>query len=433
MGQQIQELRNIITLQEQDGKYSRQLAEEKLSKKSSLLSKLRGRVQEDVHALHIAQKHEQRVTSEVCGAHKNLLGKSVKEALEKMQRSIFYQVNTYNALLHEVRQRIRAWDALWQQLQDLTLAGKLHQEQLQRIRQLENSVEKMHVKIHAAQKVTASYLVLRDALKRELYSLPLHLELLHAVARAYHGEAQHRELVAADAVKARDMATAKKDLDRLEARYLAEEEELRQRCLAARKAQGNRLWFRQAEEKHLRAHSRSDLHADETSLLLEDSELGPLQASRSQLEHEAFVIAEVEKIKAALQCSRVQPCPLLVGSSEVLSSWLSPRAVPLQGITSRLLAQHESTAVLEQQLRACKEKRQALMDTLRALEVELARLKFCEPPGPISCRKLEAELRERLQQEEARLEQAQALYLRQKELLLLLENGIDNLIARLHT
>ncbi|OXB78903.1 UNVERIFIED_CONTAM: hypothetical protein H355_011308, partial [Colinus virginianus] len=174
--------------------------------------------------------------------------------------------------------------------------------------------------------------------------------------------------------------------------------------------------------------------------------------------HEAFVMAQMEKAKATVQCSRVwlrerastarakaacqQPSPLLVGSSEVLSSWPSPRAVPLQDIdfSNRLLAQHETRAALEQQLRARKEKRQALTDTLRQLELKHAGLKFRQPPGAsrgtrvalCSYRKLEAELRVRLQQEKARLEQARGSYLRQQELHSLLEIVIDNLVARLH-
>uniref|UniRef100_A0A8V1AL07 Uncharacterized protein n=2 Tax=Gallus gallus TaxID=9031 RepID=A0A8V1AL07_CHICK len=127
-----------------------------------------------------------------------------------------------------------------------------------------------------------------------------------------------------------------------------------------------------------------------------------------QIEHESFVTAEVEKAKAAVQCSRV---------------W---------DITSRLLAQQKSTAELEQHIRACKEKRRALKDTLQELELKHAELKFHQPPSAISCRKLEAELRVRLQQEEARLEQARAQYVSNQELLLQFENGIDNLVIRLH-
>ncbi|OXB78901.1 UNVERIFIED_CONTAM: hypothetical protein H355_011306 [Colinus virginianus] len=124
------------------------------------------------------------------------------EAREKLRRNIFRKVNTCNALLHKVRQRIRARDALRQQLQQLLdvvrVAGKRHQQQLQRIRQLENGVEKTRLKIHAGQ-VTASYLALRDALKTELRSVQTHVEMLHTVAEAYDREAQHRELEAADA------------------------------------------------------------------------------------------------------------------------------------------------------------------------------------------------------------------------------------------
>lgn len=52
--------------------------------------------------------------------------------------------------------------------------------------------------------------------------------------------------------------------------------------------------------------------------------------------------------------------------------------------------------------------------------------------GLVSCRRLETELRTSLQQEEARLEQARAQSLRNQELLLLFENGIDNLFIRLY-
>ncbi|XP_031447786.1 coiled-coil domain-containing protein 183 [Phasianus colchicus] len=409
MNQQIQELRNIIALQEQGKKFSRQLSEEKLRQNKNLLSQLHGTLREDIHALDIAQKHDQRIISEFCRAQKYLCGKTVQGAREKLRSSIFDRVNACNALLHEVRQRSQARDALrWQlqQLLDVRIDDKRHQEQVQMIRQLENNIEKMYMKIHAGQKVTALYLALRDVLKKELDYLILHLELLYTMAGAYHGEVQDRELMASDALRASDVT--KKDLAMLETQFLAEEE-LRHRILSAQKVQTDWLWLKEASKKHSRAQARYDLAVDFPSLLMQDSALGSqVQATRSQIEHESFVTAEVEKAKAAVQCSRV---------------W---------DITSRLLAQQKSTAELEQHIRACKEKRRALKDTLQELELKHAKLKFHQPPSAISCRKLEAELRVRLQQEEARLEQARAQYVRNQELLLQFENGIDNLIIRLH-
>ncbi|XP_052544792.1 coiled-coil domain-containing protein 183 isoform X6 [Tympanuchus pallidicinctus] len=409
MNQQIQELRNIIALQEQGKKFSRQLSEEKHRQNKDLLSRLHGRLREDIHALDIAQKHDQRIMSEFCRAQKYLCGKTVQGAREKLRSSIFDRVNACNMLLHEVKQRSQARDALrWQlqQLLDVRINDKRHQEQVQMIRQLENNIEKMHMKIHAGQKVTTLYLALRDVLKKELDYLLLHLELLYTMVGAYHGEVQDRELMASGALRASDIT--KKDLAMLETRFLAEEED-RHRILSARKVQTDWLWLKEASKKHSRAQARYDLAVDFPSLLMQDSALGSqLQATRSQIEHESFVTAEVEKAKAAVQCSRV---------------W---------DITSRLLAQQKSTAELEQHIRACKEKRRALKDTLQELELKHAKLKFHQPPSAISCRKLEAELRVRLQQEEARLEQARAQYVRNQELLLQFENGLDNLIVRLH-
>ncbi|XP_052544787.1 coiled-coil domain-containing protein 183 isoform X1 [Tympanuchus pallidicinctus] len=333
----------------------------------------------------------------------------IQGAREKLRSSIFDRVNACNMLLHEVKQRSQARDALrWQlqQLLDVRINDKRHQEQVQMIRQLENNIEKMHMKIHAGQKVTTLYLALRDVLKKELDYLLLHLELLYTMVGAYHGEVQDRELMASGALRASDIT--KKDLAMLETRFLAEEED-RHRILSARKVQTDWLWLKEASKKHSRAQARYDLAVDFPSLLMQDSALGSqLQATRSQIEHESFVTAEVEKAKAAVQCSRV---------------W---------DITSRLLAQQKSTAELEQHIRACKEKRRALKDTLQELELKHAKLKFHQPPSAISCRKLEAELRVRLQQEEARLEQARAQYVRNQELLLQFENGLDNLIVRLH-
>ncbi|XP_072209330.1 coiled-coil domain-containing protein 183-like [Excalfactoria chinensis] len=409
MNQQIQELRYIIALQEKGKKFSRQLCEEKLSQNRKLLSQLQGVLQEDIHALDVAQKHDQRIISKFCKGQKYSCGKTVQGVQEKLRSSIFDQVNACNALLHEVRRRSQARDVLqWrlQQLLDMRIDDKRHQEQVQTIRQLENNIEKMHMKIHAGQKVTVLYLALRDVLKKELDYLLLHLELLHILAGAYHGEVQDRELMASIALRASDIT--KRDLAMLETQYLAEEE-FRHRTLSAQKVQTDWLWLKEANKKHARGQGRYDLGVDFPSLLTQDSALGSqLQATRSQIEHESFVTAEVEKAKAAVQCSRV---------------W---------DITSRLLAQQKSTAELEQHIRACKEKRRALKDTLQELEMKHAELKFHQPPSAISCRKLEAELRVRLQQEEARLEEARTQYVRNQELLLQFENGIDNLVIRLH-
>ena len=137
---------------------------------------------------------------------------SIQVAQEKLQAEIYARVNTCNMLLYQVRHRSRARDELQRRLrwlQAVEKQDKQHQEQLQVprapswggstrggpsskpctprvgsrlgtrghpvsplpslpqvVRQLENSIEKMLMKVHAGQKVTALYLEVRDVLRK---------------------------------------------------------------------------------------------------------------------------------------------------------------------------------------------------------------------------------------------------------------------------
>ncbi|XP_009481844.1 coiled-coil domain-containing protein 183 [Pelecanus crispus] len=421
LSQRVQELRTIMTLQEQGRKFFTQSREEKLSQNRELLPQLREVVQEDIHSLGIVQKCNKLTVSEACGAQKNLgialARKTVEVAQEKLLADIFDRVNTCNMLLYQMRQRRQAQDELQrrlQLLQDAEMYDKQHQAQVQVIRQLQNNIEKMLTKVHTGQKVTALYLAMQDVLRKELAHLPLHLDLLCGMAKLYHGELKDMELMALDALKAADVT--KEDMAKMETQFLAERE-LRYQSLATQKMHIDRLWLKEASEKHLRAQARYELTVDFPTLhpeeLLGDTNL---EATKSQMEHEAWVTEKMEKAKAAVQCSRLWDIP------------------------GRLLAQQKTSVDLDQYVKECKEKKQALKGILKELELKQAELKFHQPHNTTSCmdvnvidsRMLEEELRMNLQGEEVRLEQMRAQMLRNQELLLKFENGIDNLFIHLH-
>ncbi|KAM6337883.1 coiled-coil domain-containing protein 183-like isoform 2-T2 [Alca torda] len=411
LSQRVQELRTVITLQEQGRKIFMLSCEEKLNQNRELLPRLREAVQEDIHALDLVQKCNKLTVAEACGAQKPLdialARKTVEVAQEKLRAKIYERVNTCNMLLYQLRQRSRAWDELQrrlQQLQDIWMDDKRHQAQVQVIRQLENSVEKMLTKVHAGQKVTTLYLAVRDVLRKELAHLPLHLDLLYGMAERYHWELEDVELMALSALKAADVT--KEEMTKMETQFRAERE-LRYRSLAAQNVPIDRLWLKEASEKHLKAQARYELAMDLTNLHLQDPvEDTKLKATKSQMEREAWVTEKMEKAKAAVQCSRLWDIP------------------------SRLLAQQKSSVDLEQYVNECKEKQQALKEKLKEMELKQAELKFRQPPN--TTRVLEEELRMNLQLEEARLEQMRAQMLRNQELLVEFENGIDNLFVRLH-
>ncbi|XP_064323976.1 coiled-coil domain-containing protein 183 isoform X1 [Phalacrocorax carbo] len=409
LSQRVQELHTIIALQEQGRKLFTQSCEEKLSQNRTLLPRLREAAQEDGHALGLVQKCNKLTVSEACGVQKHLgialARKTVEVAQEKLRADIFERVNTCNMLLYQMRQRSRAQDELQrqlQQLQDAEMDDKQHQVQV--IRQLENNIEKMLTKVHAGQKVTSLYLAVRDVLRKELAHLPLHLDLLCGMAKMYHGELEDMELMALNALKAADVT--KEDMAKMETQFLAERE-LRYRSLAAQKVHIDRLWLKEASERHVRAQARYELAVDFPNLHPQDLLVGATpEATKPQMESEAWVTEKMEKAKAAVQCSRLWDIP------------------------GRLLAQQKSSADLEQYVKECKEKKQALKEMLKELELKQAALKFRQPRNTI--RTLEEELRMNLQWEEARLEHVRAQMLRVQELLVEFENGIDHLFVRLH-
>ncbi|GAB0197975.1 coiled-coil domain-containing protein 183 [Grus japonensis] len=413
LSQRAQELRAMLTLQEQGRKVFAQCCEEKLRQKRELLTRLREAVQEDVHALGSIQAvpHSKFTMSVACGAQRHmgmdLAGKTVEVALEKLRAEIHERRKTCDMLLYWLRQRSQTRDELQrrlQQLQDAERDAKRQQAQVQAIHQLENNREKMLTKIHAGQKVTAQYLVVRDALRKELAHLPPHLDLLCGIAELYPGELKDMELLASRALRAADVA--KEDMAEMKTQFLAESKR-RYRSLAAQEVPVDRLWLKEASERQPRAQARSELTMDFPSLQSQDPVVDTkLEAAKAQMEREAWLTEKMEKAKAAVQRS----C--------------------LWDIAGRLLAQQKSLVDLGQCVKEREEKKQALKETLKELELKQAELKFGQPPN--TPRMLEEDLRVRLQQEEAQLEQARAQALRNEELLLQFANGIDNLLVRLH-
>ncbi|XP_010153226.1 PREDICTED: coiled-coil domain-containing protein 183-like, partial [Eurypyga helias] len=331
---------------------------------------------------------------------------SIQEAQEKLRGEIYEQANKCNVLLHQLNQRSRALDELQkrlQQLQDAELGDKQHWEQMQMVRRLEKSIAKMLAKVQAGERVTALYLALQDALRKELAHLPLPLDLLCGTANMYQRELEDLELMSSDARKASDVT--KVDMAKTNSRILAERE-LGYRSPGKQKVPINRAWLKEARERHLRAQGRYERTTDFSTRHPEDPLEGTkLEASKSQTEQEARVTKKMERAKAAVQCSRLRDIP------------------------SRLLVQQNSSGDLEQLVRELTEKTSVLKETLMELELKRDELKFHQPPN--TTRMLEEELRANLQREEARLEQMRAQTQRNKETLLDFESGVEHLFIRL--
>ncbi|XP_061326719.1 coiled-coil domain-containing protein 183-like [Pezoporus flaviventris] len=375
LSKRIREMRASIALQGQARNLYSKPQEEKFTQNVERLPQLREAVQEDIYVLGLARKHELTI-AEACGAEQPLgialASKPLEVAREKLRAEVCRQVNTCNMLLYQVEQRSRAKERLQrrlQQLQDVQRAEK--QQQAQVVRTLEGNIEKMQTKVRAGQKVTALYVAVRDALRKELAHLPLHLDLLSETAELQHREVEDMELMASRGLRA--ARGAEERMVRTKTQVLAERE-LRLRTQAAQKEPRDGGWLKEAKERALKTQAKHDLSRDFLSLPAEDPVVAAkLEATKYQLQREAYVREKIEEAKDVVQCSRLWDIPI------------------------RLQAQQKSLLEMEQYL----------------------------------TRGLVEELRTRLQREEARLEQGRAQLLRSQETLLDFENALDNLFVRL--
>ncbi|XP_063000897.1 coiled-coil domain-containing protein 183 [Elgaria multicarinata webbii] len=410
--QQIHELRAIINLQEQVKKLFIQGSEETVYKNKHLITFLRGNVREGMHDLTLGLKYDHVTISRACREKKPLRAAfaeyTVEQARESLSSYVFDRMNAHNVLLYEVKRRgelLEGMQLRLQQLLDLETASPESQLQLQTIRQLENNIEKMHVKITTAEKTHMLYLKMLDVLREELSRLPHILDDLEQRVEVYQVELKGMQLMGIDTTEA--MEAAKEDMVSAENELIAEKK-FRENSLSIQKKQIERIRTKDASERHRRMQARRDMNMDFPNLMGREGTKGvKSEASKAQIEYQGLVTTEVDKIKGAVQCSH------------------------LWDIAGRFMAQKKSEENLQQQIAESEKKRRGLKAQLKQLELERAELKFHQTPRSVSSRKLEEELRNILEEEGERLAQVQNQVFKNQELLLLFENGVNNLIMRL--
>nr|XP_034969606.1 coiled-coil domain-containing protein 183 [Zootoca vivipara] len=409
--EQIEGLQTIIHLQEQGRKLFAQGAEENVGKNKYLLGYLRGDVRQGAHELDLSIKYDHATITRACRDRKRekvaLAEYTVEQARATLSSYVFSRMNTHNALLYEVKRRgthLEELQVILRGLIALETPGPEAQAQLREIRRLENSVEKTRVLIATAENAHMLYRKMLDVLKDELSHLPLILDDLQKRVEVYQVELQGVRLMTLDTTEAMEAAQA--DMLNTETELVAEKK-FRDNSLNIQKKQIERIRSKDASERHRRTlQGRRDM--DFPSLMGREGMRGArLEASKAMIEYQGLVTAEVDKIKAAVQCSH------------------------LWDIAGRFLAQKKSEEDLQQQIAECERRRRELKSHLKALELERAELKFHPAPGALSSQKLTEELGAALEEESRRLAEAQHHVSQNQELLLLFENGVNNLAIRL--
>ncbi|XP_072772887.1 coiled-coil domain-containing protein 183-like isoform X2 [Taeniopygia guttata] len=398
LSQRSQEMRVLVDLQEQGRKIFAQSCEEKLRQDRELLPSLQTALQEDSNILDFVLKYDKLPIKDAFGEGHELVSatEDTEVVIKKLEAQIHDQVKVADMLLHQLKQWTQARDERQrhlQHLQDAETDPKWQEQQLQTIRRLNNDIEKMMMKIHSGEMVTKLYLRLQEVLKKELVYLPRCLDLLSGMTVMYDEELTGKTSLQANNVIKKLMAQA--------GPQVRVEKQLRDQSLAEQRKHIESLRHEEESKRQQRQQAVSMLSAEQDLSSSETVVGADLEAATAEMQREAFVSDKMEKAKAALQCS----C--------------------LWDIPSSIQAQRKSLENLQQYIDECNETKEVLKETLKEMESKHAALKFNQPDS--TTRLQEEELREKLKQEQARLEQMRSQVLKNQKRLIEVENIIDNM------
>ncbi|XP_028912318.1 coiled-coil domain-containing protein 183-like isoform X2 [Ornithorhynchus anatinus] len=404
---QIQELRAIIRLQEQGRVLHTQSSKQRVNQNKDTVGLLQGSIRQRTREWQMARKHDERSISWAFREEHLLKLATNKTSMEsvqqKLQKYIYDRVKVHDALVHLLRRRAAVLEDLQRELLRLRRLEEPSKEtelQHQRIRQLENSIEKMEMKCSSAQSIHQMYENSLASLKQELASYPSKLSNMANMVGAYQSALQDMTQMAQETIEITEVT--KLDAAKAETALIAEHE-AQESQLNAQKKQVDKAWVRDTGDRHRQSRRDTDF-----SFLGEDLTKGKNpEPSKSQMEYEAQIISEVEKVKTAVQCSNI---------------W---------DITGRFQAQKVTEEKLVQQIAECEQKRKELKALLHKLDLERTELKYHQTPSSIRYKQMEEQLKQKLEAEEARRQQASRSVEKNQELMLTVQNGIDNLFMRL--
>ncbi|VTJ54239.1 Hypothetical predicted protein [Marmota monax] len=404
-----QELRTITRLQEQCRVLQIQGVKDKIAQNKATQALLRSNIRRGAQDWALAKKNDQWTISKACGkdVHTRMAqGRSTVEvARANLRKYVFDRVNAHNMLIHLVRLRGERLESMQLELASLrnkSEASKEEKRMLQVIRQLENNIEKTTLKITTCQNIHLLYLGLLDYLKKVLIGYPTELDKLQNLVVNYYSELSDMSVMSQEAMMITD--EVKRNMRKKEASFI-EERRARENRLNQQKKLIDKIHTKETSEKY--RQGQTDLDFPSNVMISDTLKVKKKETSTAELEYQTEVTAWVEKVKSAVRCSH------------------------LWDIAGRFLAQKNTEENLELQMEDCEQRRVQLEALMKKLELEEALLKFRQMPSSVSFKSIESKIKNMLQEEEARLQEAYNHMTRSQQLLLVLQTGIDNLYIRL--
>ncbi|MBN3323816.1 SAPC2 protein, partial [Atractosteus spatula] len=222
-----------------------QTSRDTIRRNTRRIQSLRAENRQKFQRLAQAQQADRAVIVQACRSRKrsrlSLQGSRLEDVLERLNKQLYGLVNKYNAQSFQSQQREQQLGQLREKLHTLDLhstPGPALLQDIQRVRLLENNIEKMNIKVGAAERIQDMYEDIKEhlqesvCLSQELRGLPQTLEELRAVICARDTELDHVAQISQHAVAT--VEVTKRELWQLEQQFL-QERQAREQELAERK------------------------------------------------------------------------------------------------------------------------------------------------------------------------------------------------------
>nr|XP_046201162.1 uncharacterized protein LOC124033234 isoform X2 [Oncorhynchus gorbuscha] len=287
----------------------------------------------------------------------------------------------------------------------------------QRVRQLENSLEKMTIKITEAERIQKTYLRVCDHLHREVCEMPMALDQLQNLVvggQSELGKVAHMSYTAVAAVDCTKSQLVHVKRQLMVERRMTEIELTERRGAKEKEVEGQLEREREGERRSSRVAQK----------LKEQGWRG--SATREGLAEDTAPIRAQQTVAAPITTQSVFK---LVEDIDALREALS--CTDLQELETRLASQKATREQLHTKITQCEELVRKSMETLATLELQYAQLKFSAGPGSDRFEQLKEEMQVELEQEEDCCSQWEAKLGKAQSVLHGVEQGVNNLFFRI--
>ncbi|XP_041958025.1 coiled-coil domain-containing protein 183-like [Alosa sapidissima] len=346
----------------------------------------------------------------------------LQNIVEKQQRQLCTLIEQHNGLQYTLRLRKSQLLQMEQTMDSLELDNNPDGDERhydQHVRQLENCLEKMSIKITEAANIHNTYLQVQEHLHREVREMPHVLEKLQSTVICGQTELSKVAQMSQAAVAA--VESTKGMLVQLERQLMMEHWEIEKQL-------NNKLL-----EKEREVEARMDREKD-TDRRISRGPQKLKEQRKSVIPKDGLTdITEPTVVRVAHQ-SATQPnaqqsTVKIVKDMDDLKEALS--CTELQELEGRLVSQRATRQQLHTQMTQCEELLAQQQEALVALELQYAQSKF--NPGPSSERfeQMQTELCAELEWETQRCQEWEVLLAKARAVMQGVEQGVNNLFYRI--